>query len=114
MTLSTVSGAAVRTAAISARIPAVSPRSLAPTSITMSISTAPAAAANDASCALTTEKCFPDGNPTTEVTACGLCRAWTAAATSVGDTQTANTPSSAASAANAVTSCSVASGLSRV
>ena len=65
MTFKTESGTAARTAMMSARTASKSPEIAAPTSITMSISSAPAATASAASCALISERCLPEGNPTT-------------------------------------------------
>ncbi|SHT43439.1 Uncharacterised protein [Mycobacteroides abscessus subsp. abscessus] len=114
MTLRVAAGAARRTASISPCTAPKSPPTAAPTSITMSISCAPAATASAASCALTDERCLPDGNPTTAATSSLSTPSGRCTGSIDGDTHTASTPRSTASATSARTSSGVASGLSRV
>ncbi|SHW94587.1 Uncharacterised protein [Mycobacteroides abscessus subsp. abscessus] len=114
MTFKVADGTARRTASISACTAAKSPATAAPTSITMSISVAPAATARAASCALMDETCFPDGNPATAATRSFSTPSGRCTGSIDGDTHTASTPRSTASATSARTSSGVASGLSRV
>ncbi len=80
----------------------------------MSISVAPSSTARAASTAFTADRCAPEGNPMTVHTAMVAGRMPAASGSRLGETQTAATPSSAASWHSRATWSAVAVGAKRV